>query len=390
MEGQVMEKILNDRSEVYFKRLLRCNILALDEYSPGPMGAAEDAVFLGANENCFGTPPAILETLRSLLEEKPALHRYPDITCAGLRNALSQKYALPPERFIVGNGLDDIINTLALTFLEPCDEVIVPAATFVVYSSSARMMGASPIFIPMKSGLSIDTGAIADAITSRTKMIFLCSPNNPTGTITGRGEFEALLENLSFLPTSPLLIVDQAYADFTDPAQDHVDAAKYLEDYNNVAVLKTFSKISGLAGLRAGYMIAHPNLISCMYRVRPPYTVNALAQAAAETDVRDPSVALFKEKTRAAIIETRGKLENFLAEAGVPYVPSQANFVFAFYGMPHSELLGISQELRQKGIIVRTLKHDHAPCGLRFTVGTAEENKKLISALRDIIEQRRD
>jgi histidinol-phosphate aminotransferase len=390
MEGQVMEKISANGPEVYFKRLLRSHVLALDEYSPGPMQTARDAVFLGANENCFGTPPAILETARGFLEEKAKLHRYPDITCSRLREALSEKHRIPPERFIVGNGLDDIINTLALTLLEPGDEVIVPAATFVVYSSSARMMGAAPVFIPMKNGVSIDTEAIPDAVTSRTKMIFLCSPNNPTGTIVGGGEFEALLENLSFLPTSPLLIVDHAYADFVDPARDHADAAKYLDDYNNVAVLKTFSKISGLAGLRVGYMIAHQNLISYMYRVRPPYTVNALAQAAAETDARDPSVALFKEKTRAAITETRRELENFLAEAGVPYVPSQANFVFAFYGMPHSELAGISQELRQRGIIVRVLKHDHAPCGLRFTVGTPEENKKLISALRDIIEQRRD
>ncbi|MDR0615654.1 MAG: histidinol-phosphate transaminase [Synergistaceae bacterium] len=385
-----MEKVLADRSDVYFKRLLRSNILALDSYSPGQMPAPEDAVFLNANENSFGTPPAILETLRDLLAGKPGLHRYPDITCSRLRDALSEKYRISPERFIVGNGLDDIINMLALTFLEPDDEVLVPAATFALYSSSARMMGAAPVSVPMKSGLSIDTGAITDAVTSRTKMIFLCSPNNPTGTIISRGEFEDLLEKLSFFPTRPLLIVDQAYAEFVDPGQDHADAAKYLEDHNNVAVLKTFSKMSGMAGLRAGYMIAHPNLISYMYRVRFPYTVNALAQAAAETDARDPSVGLFKEKIRAVIMETRAELENFLAESGIPFVPSQANFVFAFYGMPHSELIGISQELGQRGILVRVLKHEHAPCGIRFTVGTPEENIKLISALRDIIEQRRD
>jgi histidinol-phosphate aminotransferase len=389
MEGLQMKGELEYATDVYFKRLLRSNVLALDGYSPGPPLESEYAVLLGANENCFGTPPAILKTLRSLLSGKPKVHRYPDITCSRLRGALSRKHCLPPECFVVGNGLDDIINTLALTFLDPGDGVIVPAATFVVYSSSARMMGATPVSIPMRADLSVDVSAIADAVTSGTKMIFLCSPNNPTGTVVARGEFESLLERLSMMPTRPLLIVDHAYADFVDPGADHADAARYVSDYNNVAVLRTFSKISGLAGLRAGYMIAHPNLISYMYRTRPPYTVNALAQAAAETDVSDPSVGAFKDKTRASISKTRQRLEDFLRLNGIPYVPSQANFVFAFYGMPYPELQDISQELYRRGILVRTLKHDNAPCGLRLTVGTPAENRKLTSALAEIIEQRR-
>lgn len=385
-----MKSELADTTEVYFKRFLRSNVLALEGYSPGPPPESEDAVLLGANENCFGTPPAILKTLRSLLSGRPNVHRYPDITCAALRGALSEKYRLPPECFLIGNGLDDIINTLALTFLEPGDNVIVPAATFVVYSSSARMMGAESVSLPMRGDLSIDVGAVADAVTSGTKMIFLCSPNNPTGTIVRRGEFESLLEKLSMMPTRPLLIVDHAYADFVDLAQDHANAVRYVSDYNNVAVLRTFSKISGLAGLRAGYMIAHPKLISYMYRTRPPYTVNAFAQAAAETDVADPSISAFKERTRVRISKTRQKLEDFLRLNGIPYVPSQANFVFAFYGMPYPELQDISQELRARGIQIRTLRHDYAPCGLRLTVGTPVENRRLMSALAEIIEQRRN
>lgn len=384
-----MGKSQTDMTEVYFKRLLRTSVLALEEYSPGPPVESDNAVYLGANENCFGTPPAVLKALRNFLAGKSGIHRYPDVTCRGLRNALSIKHRLPPECFIVGNGLDDIINTLALTFLEAGDEVIVPAAAFVVYSTSARMMGADTVFVPMKSDLSIDTGAIADAVTNRTKMIFLCSPNNPTGTVVARGEFDALLEKLSLIPMRPLLIVDHAYADFVDPALDHADAMNYISGYNHVGVLRTFSKISGLAGLRVGYMAAHPNLISYMYRARAPYTVNSMAQAAALADMTDPSVELFKERTRCKISKIRGELEDFLCRNGIPYVPSQANFVFAFYGMPYHELTDISQELRTHGILVRTLKHDHAPCGLRFTVGAPEENKRLISALSDIIEHRR-
>jgi histidinol-phosphate aminotransferase len=388
MEGQMMAEKSADQSDVYFRRLLRPNVLALEGYSPGPPPESEDMVILSANENGFGTPPAVLDALRGLFSEDARIHRYPDIHCDGLRAALSQKIGLPAERFIIGNGLDDIINMLALTFLGPGDEVIVPAATFTAYSSSAKMMGAVPVFIPMRADLSIDIGAIPDMVTSGTKMIYLCSPNNPTGAIIRRDEFDAFLDRISMLPTRPLVIVDHAYAEFVD-SDDHIDAVKYLIDHNNVAVLKTFSKMSGLAGVRVGYMLAHPNIISYMYRVRQPYSVNSLAQAAAEADVTEASVSEFKESVKASIIKSRSQLEDFLSGNGVPFVRSYANFVYAFYGMPYAELADIAQDLRGRGVIVRALKYEHAPSGLRLTVGTPEENRKLISALKGVISERR-
>jgi histidinol-phosphate aminotransferase len=384
-----MNKKPEDRSDVYFKRMVRPQVLALEGYSPGGSLDVKDPVILSANENGFGTPGPVLEAIRSRLDDGPRLNRYPDITCRDLRNALSEKYHLPSECFIVGNGLDDIINMLALTFLSPDDNVIIPAATFVVYSSATKMMGATPVFIPMRSDLSIDVDAIPEAVTSSTRMIFLCSPNNPTGTIIRRPEFDALLEKLSLLPARPLLIVDHAYADFARDDQEHIDAVKYLKDYNNIAVLRTFSKISGLAGLRVGYMIAHPGLISYMYRVRAPYTVNAFAQAAATVDVMDDAAAAFRRNTLEAICKSRGELENFLSKNGIPYVPSHANFVFSFYGMPHDELSAISEELAREGVLVRTLKHDHAPNGLRLTIGTPEENKILIETIKNVLDRRK-
>jgi histidinol-phosphate aminotransferase len=272
-----------------------------------------------------------------------------------------------------------------VTFLNPDDSVIIPAATFSAYSLAARMIGASEAVVPMKEDLSIDVSAIAQAVSKSTKMIFLCAPNNPTGTIITGAEFDSLLEKLAFMPIQPLLIVDQAYLDFVSPDSDCLNAIKYVTEYNNVAVLRTFSKISGLAGLRIGYMIAHPNMLSYMYKSRPPFTVNSLAQIAALTDVQDPSAREFRENVNKSVRKSRGELEAFLKGSRVSYAPSQANFVFAFFDRPREEILRISGELAKRGIIVRTLWHEMAPDGLRFSIGTPDENKKLIKALKEIL-----
>ncbi|MDR1944109.1 MAG: histidinol-phosphate transaminase [Synergistaceae bacterium] len=384
-----MAKSAGDKKSEYFKRLVRSQILAMEAYSPGPASQREDVVVISSNENGFGAPPAVIEGLRAQFEGAGRIHRYPDVTCRALRTALSEKHQIPPEWFLVGNGLDDIINMIATTFLTPEDNVLVPAATFGVYAGVTRMMGAAPAVIPMREDLSIDIDAMERAITSGTKLIFLCSPNNPTGTVIRRSEFDALLEKLEFMPIKPLLIVDQAYIDFADAAPETLNAIKYVTDYGNIAVLRTFSKLSGLAGLRVGYMAAHPEMISYMYRVRPPYTVNSLAQAAALIDLRDPSAAEFRERANSSIRKSRSELEKFLKDRNVPYIPSQANFVFAFYGMTDEKLRAISDELFGRGILVRVLKHDRAPGGLRFSIGTPDENRKLIAALEEILSEKR-
>ncbi|MDR3254044.1 MAG: histidinol-phosphate transaminase [Synergistaceae bacterium] len=374
-----------DTTDFYFKRLARSHILALEPYSPGMVHEDAETVRISANENGFGAPPAVIEALKSRMMGDARLHRYPDITCTRIREALSEKYRFPPDWFLLGNGLDDVINMIALSFLSPNDSVIIPAATFSAYTNASRMMGASPIIIPMRPDMSIDLDATADAIKSNTKIIFLCSPNNPTGTTIKRNEFDSFLEKLAHMPAQPILLVDHAYVDFDRPAGDSVNAIKYMNGFTNLAVLRTFSKLSGLAGLRAGYIIARPSMLSYIYRVRPPYTVNSIAQESALIDLTDESVKLFKDNARGIIIAGRERLEDFLKDSGITYVPSKANFVFAFYDKPYEEHVKAANELAKRGILVRALKHDKAPSGLRFSIGTTEENEKLIAALKEII-----
>jgi histidinol-phosphate aminotransferase len=380
-----MEKTKKDSSDFYFRRLLRPQTFSLEGYSTEQALDVSGLARISANENSLGTPPAVLDALRNLLSEDAELNRYPEITCGTLRNALAEKYDLPPEYFIVGNGLDDIINMLALTFLGPYDDVIIPAATFGVYAGATRMMGANAVVVSMKNDLSINLDAISDAVTSSTKMIFICSPNNPTGTVISASEFDDFLEELSLLPTRPLIIVDHAYIDFVRPGSGCLNAVTYARHYNNIAVMMTFSKISGLAGLRVGYLIAHPTMLSYIYRVRPPFTVNSLAQAAALVDITDKSVEAFKDKTRESVWEVKAELEKFLKDSGVSYVPSHANFIFAFYDQPYERLREVFKELLSRGVLTRLLKHDYAPSGLRFSIGSEEENRKLMDALAEII-----
>lgn len=373
----------------YFKRLIRTSVLTLEEYAPGATPEIEGAAKISANENGFGMAPAVREAIERVLAETPgslkALSRYPDISCTALREALSRRHGLPADWFLVGNGLDDVINLFALAILDPEDEVVVPAATFQVYAGATEMMGARLVTIPMRDDLSIDTKAIAEAVTNRTAMIFLCNPNNPTGTTASREEFKALLEHLDSLPTQPLLVVDQAYADFVEEDVDFPDATRYLEGRRYIAVLRTFSKISGMAGLRVGYAIAHPDLFSYLYRVRQPYTVNGLAQAAALAAATDESALDFEKDARAKILEGRAKLEAFLGERKIPFVPSQGNFVFALHDRSPKELRALSKKLMEEKILVRTLIHDEAPSGLRFSIGTPEENERLIEALDTVL-----
>jgi histidinol-phosphate aminotransferase len=377
----------------YFRRLVRSEVLSLEEYLSRPASDLEGTVRISANENVFGPAPAVRDAVLSYLEGRSELCRYPDSSCWVLRDELSKKHGLPPEWFLVGNGLDDVIRTIGMTFLNPGDEVLLPALSFVMYESAARLPGANPVMIPMKPDMSIDVEAIASAVTSATKMIILCSPNNPTGTIVRTGELVNLLDVLSAMPAQPLVVIDQAYAEFVDAGEDYPDVIGGIGNHNNVMVLRTFSKMSGLAGLRIGYAVAHPTLLSYMNRVRLPFSVNTLAQVAALADIREESAARHRSAARESIAVNRKKLEKFFEEEGVSFVRSYANFVFALYDMEVEELLSISAEMASEGIFARTLRYNDADAqraGIRFSIGTDEENERLIKTLRTILSGRRE
>jgi histidinol-phosphate aminotransferase len=372
----------------YFRRLVRSEVLSLEEYSAGPAPSSEGSVRISANENGFGPAPAVRDAVSNYLAGKSELYRYPDSSCGALREELSKKHGLPPEWFLVGNGLDDVISIIGMTFLNPGDEVLLPALSFVMYESAARLPGAAPVMIPMKPDMSIDVAAMASSVTSATKMIMLCSPNNPTGTIVRTGEFVGLLDVLSEMPAQPLLVVDQAYADFVGSDEDYPNVIGRIENYNNIMVLRTFSKMSAIAGLRIGYAVAHPALLSYMNRVRLPYTVNSLAQVAALADIREESAAEHRSAVKRSIAANREKLEKLFEEEGVSFVRSYANFVFALYDLEMDDLTRLSGEMVGEGILARTLRYGGANsrrAGIRFSIGTDEENERLIKTLRTIL-----
>ncbi|MDR1482073.1 MAG: aminotransferase class I/II-fold pyridoxal phosphate-dependent enzyme [Synergistaceae bacterium] len=377
----------------YFRRLVRSEVLSLEEYSAGPASDSEGAVRISANENGFGPAPAVRDAVMSYINAGPGLYRYPNSSCGVLRDELSGKHGLPPEWFLVGNGLDDVISIIGMTFLDPGDEVLLPALSFVMYESAVRLPGANPVMIPMKPDMSIDVAAMASSVTSATKMIILCSPNNPTGTIVRTGEFVNLLDVLSSMPAQPLVVIDQAYAEFVDSGEDYPDVIGGIGDHNNIIVLRTFSKMSALAGLRIGYAIAHPTLLSYMYRVRHPYSVNTLAQVAALADIREESAAQHRLAAKRSIAASRERLEKFFEEEGVSFVRSYANFVFALYDLEVEDLANISAEMASEGIFARTLRYndsDAQKAGMRLSIGTDEENERLIKTLRTILRRRRE
>ena len=369
-----------------YRQYARRAILSLQPYSPNAHAADSKAIKISANENDFGTPQAVRDAVMRAIKDEARLNRYPDSSCLKLRSALAEKHSLPADCFLVGNGLDDVLNMLGLAFLETGDEVVLPTMSFVVYENVVRMMDAKPVPVAMRSDFCIDLDATFSAIHERTKLVFLCSPNNPTGTSITKDEFEAFLQKISTLQTPPLLVMDHAYLDYQPNGPACFDAADYLGACPTMLVLRTFSKISALAGMRVGYAIGNPDLLAYIYRIRPPYTVNALAQAAAIADVSSPEVEAFKRQVSDAVSSLRLELESFLAASDIPYVPSRANFVFAFYDRTDGDLAALAAQLAARGILVRVLAHQHAPSGLRLSIGTPEENRALIEALRDILQ----
>ena len=355
------------------ERLLRKGVSSLRAYVPGRSieeVAAEyglsGVVKLASNENALGPAPGALEAIRGVLE---GLHRYPDGGAKALVGRLARKLGVAPSRIFVGNGADDVLSVLARTFLNEGEEVVIPRPTFSPYEHVSRVMGARVVFSPLRD-MRIDLGDVAARVSARTKLIFLCSPNNPTGAILRE---EELLRFLESLPGGALVLLDEAYGDFADdPA--FPDGAALAERFPLV-VLRSFSKIYGLAGLRVGFGVSRSGVVEYMNRVREPFSVNRLAQAAALAALEDED---YRRRAIALVREGREALRRALAEMGVECPESQANFVFARVG----EGDAAAEALAREGVIVRAGSAFGCPEWIRVSVGLPEENERLLSALR--------
>ncbi len=333
--------------------------------------AAADIIKLASNENPLGPSPKALEAMRVALEFS---HLYPDGGGYYVRKALSAKLQIPPEEIILGNGSNEIIEFLGHAFLDRGDEAITSEHAFVAYKLIAAVFGARTV-----EAASPDhrhhLDVILAAITPRTRLIFVANPNNPTGTLLSQMEID---EFMARVPDRIVVVFDEAYFEYVDHPPDTM---RFVREGKNVIVLRTFSKIHGLASLRLGYGMARPELIQVLQKTREPFNVNGLAQVAGVASLSDDAHQL---ETKRLTDEGRAYLENEFAAMELEFVPSAANFVLVKVG----DGVTVFRALLQRRIIVRALKGYNLPAWIRVSIGTMEQNRKCIAALREVLKSR--
>jgi len=355
------------------------HILTIKPYVPGkPIEELEreygipGSVKLASNENPIGPSPMAMAAIRDAIG---TLHRYPDGGAFELTRVVSDYLGVSPEMIVFGNGSDELIGLLCQALLTQGDEVVLPQPSFLIYDIMTRSMGAKPVAVPLKS-LSIDLDGVLEAVTPDTRMVFINNPNNPTGTIIRKDAFEAFLEKL---PRRVMVVVDEAYIEFV---QDDACAigTDYLDRPNPLAVLRTFSKAYGLAGLRIGYGIMHEEIRSLVNRVRMPFNASTLAQVAAGAAIRDTD---FLEKTRRVVREGLAYLFDAVGSLGLTCFPTQSNFFLIDMKRDAGEVF---EKMLHQGVIVRSMASYGFPEYIRVNVGLPEENERLVAALKEILE----
>lgn len=323
---------------------------------------------LASNENPLGPCPKATEAIKKNLS---AINRYPDSRGFYLKRKLAKFLGtVKPSNIVLGNGSDELIDIIIKTFVEEDENIITADATFLEYEIISRLNGRRVITTPLRY-FKYDLEAIKAKIDKKTKIVFISNPNNPTGTYVTLQEVEDFMRDL---PDRVLLVLDEAYDTFID-VNDFPKSLSYINN-KNVIVLKTFSKAYGLAGLRIGYAIADFELASYMERVRQPFNVNSLAQAAALAALEDRK---FLKKTRKVVLEGRGYLYDALSRLGIAYLPSVANFILLDVG---KDSIAVFREMLKCGVIVRDMRQYGLRNFIRVTVGTRKENEKFIKALK--------
>ncbi len=354
------------------------HILGIAPYEPGkPIEELErelgiaDAIKLASNENPLAPSDRVQRAIIAALNH---LNRYPDGSGFYLRQALAKKHGVSPDQVLPGNGSNELIELIVRTFLKPGDEAVVPHPSFLVYPMIVQAAGGIRVMVMLKD-YRIDLEAMARAITPLTKIVFIANPNNPTGTIVTASEVEHFMARV---PEHAIVVFDEAYLEFAQ-GSDFPDTLSLVKQGRKVIVLRTFSKASSLAGLRVGYAVAEADATALMNRIRQPFNVNSLAQVAALAALDDEPHVL--ECVR--MIEAgRHYLYDEFKTLGVKYVPSRANFILVDVGRNAADIF---QKLLHAGVIVRSLTAFGMENTLRITVGTPEENRRLVKALRTVL-----
>jgi histidinol-phosphate aminotransferase len=324
---------------------------------------------LASNENPLGPSPKAMEAMRDALEKA---HLYPDGGGFCLRKALATKLDLAPENVVLGNGSNEVLEFLGHAFLNPGDDVVTSQYAFVVYKSIATSFGARTIEVPSPDYQQDLDGMVA-AITPKTRLIFVPNPNNPTGTLLSQREIDHFMSRIS---ENVIVVFDEAYFEFLDHPPDTL---RFVREGRNIVVLRTFSKIHGLAGLRIGYAVGPTDLIEVLHKTRQPFNVNSIAQAGALAALDDDE---HQRETKRVTNKGRAYLHEQFAEMKLPFVPGTANFVMVHVGDGHA----VFEKLLRQSIIVRPLKGYNLPEWVRISVGTMDENKKCVAALKKVMQ----
>lgn len=328
-------------------------------------------VKLASNENPLGPSNKAIEAIKKCASE---INIYPDGGSYYLKKALTEKLGLGEEEIIVGNGSDEIVSLITRVFLQKGEEAIMGDPSFLMYRIDTQLSQARILPIPLNN-FRLNLPAMAKAITPKTKLIFISNPNNPTGTIVEEEEVKSFLKDLPF---RIIVIFDEAYFEYVED-ENYPQTMNLLNEKNNIIILRTFSKIYGLAGLRIGYGIARPQIIEMLNRARPPFNVNSLAQAAALASLKDKYQI---ERSKKLIKEEKEYLYSNLHKMKLSYIPTQANFILIKLGTKASY---VEKRLLQHGIIIRGMKAYNLTQYVRLTIGTREQNERFIRALHKIL-----
>ena len=349
---------------------------ALPAYKPGK--AAEqaerehniaEAIKLASNENPYPPPAAVVE---AVAEACRGGNLYCDHRAIAVREALADRLDLAVEQITVGAGSVALLYQLATAYVDPGDEVVTPWISFEAYPISVQTMGGTLVRVPLTAGHAFDLDAVAGAVTERTKLVLLATPNNPTGTAVSTAAVAELAESI---PDDVVVLVDEAYREFADPALGD-PVAELLPRFDNVAVARTFSKAYGLASLRVGYVMAHPEITSAIDKCLIPFNVNGLAQAAALAALGDDAAAEAQANIDAIRAE-RGRVTAALAADGWDIPDAQANFVWIHLGDRTDE---VCIALEQRGVVVRPF----SGVGVRVTIGTPAQNDRFLATLAEV------
>jgi len=330
-----------------------------------------EIIKLASNENPLGASPLALQALRKALKES---YLYPDDNCFYLRKKIAEKLTVEPENIFVGNGSVELLPLSTLAYLGPEHNAIGSEGAFIWFKIAANIAAGELIETPMKN-FTHDLQAMLKAIKKNTRLIYIANPNNPTGTIVTKKEVEDFFQKV---PDDILVIMDEAYYEYIDNP-NYPDSFKYLKEGKNILILRTFSKIYGLAGVRLGYGIAQKEIIASLAKLRISFNVNRLSQIAGMAALDDHE---HMKKSKAVNDAGKEYLYEAYKKLGLFYLPTYGNFIFVDFARD-SQI--IFEALQKKGIITRTIKEYGFPNALRITIGTEEQNRKLIRALEEIL-----